>query len=177
MILLLAGLLVCCGCASSGYWTDRVRDGADVFALAVGRGFGAKARVGPITAGLLEDYTFAGLRGGEFCRQDAFNSARDLDTFAAIDWQIIVDNAERFNLARLDRGKNFEACSVGCGKIVPFLSLLSSEAYSPAYYAQIEAVIGLQATVRLGFNIAEFFDFLLGWGTLDVLHDDIGRTR
>jgi hypothetical protein len=169
---LLLSLSLICGCATSGYWADRARDGADIFSLAVGQGLGVKARIGPVTAGLLEDYTAAGLRGGEFCRQDLSERDIDYDKLRAIDGQFIVDNAERFNLTKLQRRKNFEASSLGGGMHIPLLSLLQSDS-SFAYYAQIEAVAGLYGSVRVGFNVGELFDFIIGWTTIDILHDDI----
>jgi len=54
------------GCASTrDYFTDRGRDAADVLTLTVGAGVGAKARVGPVHAGLGFFKDWAGLRGGE----------------------------------------------------------------------------------------------------------------
>jgi hypothetical protein len=160
------------GCASSGYWADRSRDGADVFSLAVGQGLGLKARIGPVTAGLLQDYTAAGLRGGEFCSQNLSGRDTDYATLGAIDGQFVVDNAERFNLTKLGRRKNFESSSLGGGMHIPLLSLLQSDS-SFAYYTQIEAVLGLYGSVRVGFNAGELFDFFIGWTTIDILHDDV----
>jgi hypothetical protein len=172
IVFLLVNLCLICGCASSGYWAHRARDGADVFSFAVGQGLGLKARIGPVTAGLLEDYTAAGLRGGEFCTQNLSGRDIDYETLGAIDGQFVVDNAERFNLTKLQRRKNFEASSLGGGMHIPLLSLLQSDS-SFAYYMQVEAVLGLQGSVRAGFNIGEFFDFILGWTTIDILHDDV----
>jgi hypothetical protein len=161
-----------CGCASSGYWADRTRDGADIFSLAVGQGLGLKARIGPVCAGLLEDYTAAGLRGGEFCRQDLSGKDIDYEKLGSIDGQFVVDNAERFQLTTLGRRKNFEASSLGGGMHIPLLSLLQSDS-SFAYYTQVEVVLGLHGSVRAGFNIGELFDFILGWTTIDIMHDDV----
>jgi len=160
-----------CGCATSGYWADRGRDGADIFSFAVGQGLGLKARIGPVTAGLLEEYTAAGLRGGEFCSQDLYGREGEDETLGAIDGQFVVDNAERFKLTKLGRRKNFEASSLGGGMHIPLLSLLQSDS-SFAYYTHIEAVLGLHGSVRVGFNAGEFFDFIIGWTTIDILHDD-----
>jgi hypothetical protein len=170
-ILVFLSLALTGGCATSGYWADRARDGADVFSFAVGQGLGLKARIGPVTAGLLEEYTAAGLRGGEFCSQALFDKATDYQTLGAIDSQFIIDNAERFKLATLERRKNFEASSLGGGLHIPLLSLLQSDS-SFAYYTHIEAVLGLHGSVRVGFNAGEFFDFIIGWTTIDILHDD-----
>jgi len=39
-------------------------------------------------------------------------------------------------------------------------------------YFWIEAGAGAGIGVRVGFNVAEFLDFLLGWAAIDVLEDD-----
>ena len=41
------------------------------------------------------------------------------------------------------------------------------------YYAQMEAVIGLGPSIRLGFNPGEVLDFVLGWFTIDIFNDDL----
>ncbi len=161
------------GCAATGYWADRGRDAADILTLAVGEGLGAKARIGPVTAGLLMDYTAAGLRGGEFCSQILTDPGTDNASLAAMDGQFIIDNAERFNLTKLGRRKNFEASSLGGGMHLPLLTLLQSDS-SFAYYGEAEAVLGLHGSVRVGFNIVELADFLLGWTTVDIARDDVG---
>jgi hypothetical protein len=40
------------------------------------------------------------------------------------------------------------------------------------YYSQIEVVVGLGPSVRLGFNPGEFLDFLLGWFGVSIYGDD-----
>jgi hypothetical protein len=160
------------GCAS-GYWADRGRDAADIVTVAVGNGLGAKARAGPITAGLLDDYTYAGLRGGELCRQDLSQAGTDYESLGAIDSQFVIDNAERFNLTVLGRGKNFEASSVGDSVKVPLFSALQTDNASAAYYTEIEAVLGLYASARVGVNVGELVDFILGWAAIDIFHDDL----
>ena len=42
-------------------------------------------------------------------------------------------------------------------------------------FTQIEILFGLGITFRLGFNPGELIDFLLGWSTVDIYHDDIGK--
>lgn len=158
------------GCAASGYWADRGRDAADVFSIAVGSGLGAKARIGPVAAGLLVEYTAAGLRGGEFCSQTLAGSGADAEAPGAVDFQLVVDNAERFQLTKLRRGKNFEASSLR----IPLLCLLQSDA-SMAYYTQIEAVVALHGSLRAGINVGELCDFILGWAAVDILRDDVSR--
>ncbi len=45
------------------------------------------------------------------------------------------------------------------------------------YLTQIEVVAGLVGTVRLGFSAGELVDFILGWTTLDIFHDDFGSGK
>ena len=42
-----------------------------------------------------------------------------------------------------------------------------------AYLTQVEAVVGLGPSIRLGFNPGELLDFILGWVTLDIFNDDL----
>jgi len=42
-----------------------------------------------------------------------------------------------------------------------------------SYWTQIEAVIGIGGTLRLGFNPGELLDFILGWTTIDIYGDDL----
>ena len=44
-----------------------------------------------------------------------------------------------------------------------------------SYLTQIEAVVGLGPTIRLGFNPGELLDFFFGWTTLDLFQDDLNR--
>ncbi len=49
--------------------------------------------------------------------------------------------------------------------------------YPKSYAWQIELFLGLRYSLRLGFNIAEFADFLIGFTSYDLLGDDVsGKT-
>lgn len=49
--------------------------------------------------------------------------------------------------------------------------------YPKSYVWQIELFVGLRYSLRLGFNIAEFADFLVGFTSYDLLGDDVsGKT-
>jgi len=61
------------------------------------------------------------------------------------------------------RGKDIDGRSP-----YPFLVLGTSS----AYYTQLELAAGLLLTLRIGFNVGEFTDFLLGWAHIDILSDD-----
>ncbi|MCT8333545.1 hypothetical protein NUH30_07655 [Leptospira sp. 85282-16] len=45
--------------------------------------------------------------------------------------------------------------------------------YPPVYSWNVEFVAGVYGGARLGFNVAEAFDFLLGFTTIDLLDDDL----
>jgi hypothetical protein len=177
--LILAGLLVlsACGCARSAYLQDRARDALDIFTATVGHGYGGKARVGPLQAGLLWNKDKAGLRIGKmFWRlQQDQEVMREM-----MDWTVLLPvlpfvhvapfglhSAEQCALVYEtpdERKKEYTAL----GPFVPFLVL----ADRVHYYTQIEIAGGLFGTVRVGVNPGEFVDFLLGWTTLDIYGDD-----
>ncbi|TGM73096.1 hypothetical protein EHR01_17985 [Leptospira mtsangambouensis] len=45
--------------------------------------------------------------------------------------------------------------------------------YPPGYSWNVEVTAGVYGGARLGFNVAEAFDFLLGFTTVDLLDDDV----
>ncbi|MDT8390564.1 MAG: hypothetical protein RRC34_08670 [Lentisphaeria bacterium] len=66
------------------------------------------------------------------------------------------------------RGKSFSAKAP-----LPFLGLTRQ----PEYYTQIEVVVGVLGSIRLGFNPGELLDFILGWTTLDIYGDELGKRK
>jgi hypothetical protein len=44
---------------------------------------------------------------------------------------------------------------------------------SPQHLGQIEVVVGVIGSVRVGLNAGEFADLLLGWFGIDLFDDDI----
>ena len=159
------------GCATP-CMTDRRRDAADIITAGVGMGIGAKARVGPVHAGLLADVPGIGLRGGSFGENHVFLFP---DSF---DLELLAFGLEEYDsFATPARGKDFEA-----GSVFPFFNVARLNGIQggktvatpvPYYYSQIEVVVGLGLSVRLGFNPGELLDFLLGWFGIDIYNDDI----
>lgn len=49
----------------------------------------------------------------------------------------------------------------------------SKDDYPSSFLYEIEFYIGARYGIRIGFNLAEFFDFLLGFTGVDLLEDDI----
>ncbi len=158
------------GCASTrGYFVDRGRDAADIFTVTAGVGAGAKARVGPLQAGLVYQKDYAGLRSGAlFARRPSLS----LEDDRALDINLFICGAESSNTGDVitKREKDFNTFNL----IVP-VAIVEPESsqLTPPYFFQIEALVGLGPTVRLGFNPAELLDFILGWTTVDIFGDDL----
>jgi len=183
IILILISVVTLSGCAS-GYWLDRGRDAADVLTLGLGSGAGAKARVGPIQAGLLSEQGLAGLRGGEFLGAGHY-WANSSEEPAKWDDVIFLVGRERFEGTDVSnrRGKSFKARQI----LFSWPFDLSKDpdygrdaarhhiAYNPwPYMTQVEAVAGGFLTFRVGANPGELLDFVFGWTTLDICGDDVG---
>jgi len=173
------------GCASTGgYFIDRGRDAADVFTATVGAGVGAKARVGPLRAGLFLNHDAFGIRGGTVVISD--NPFEMLEADLCL---LYVEVCEFTNLEA--RCKNYCAHQLfsteGRSAFIPspYGGIpFTSVPYDPRtedtppsrfchFYTQIEVAGGLIGTVRLGFNVGELVDFLLGWTTIDIFRDDL----
>jgi len=187
-LLLLLSLAVLCGGCSTSYWLNRGRDAADIFTVCVGAGVGAKARVGPVHVGAIFDNHLLGLRGGEVrgIELGSRNGCFGLGTWDR-EFPFFTGSTEVFALGHTfgsdsparTRDKDFIADAVPIWEgvlpafpgAVPFL-LLPQE-HRATYYCQLEAVIGLVPSLRLGFNPAELLDFIAGWTTLDILSDDM----
>jgi hypothetical protein len=164
------------GCATMDFLTDRTRDTLDVFTCSVGYGIGAKAQVGPVQVGLLANQDKVGLRGGVVQRWKKSPSQRR-DTpppCAENDWFFGGFNSfmPRDYVVR-NRYKHFVAAKYGplVGPVLPGrnrrLFLLT----------EIEAVVGVGPSLRLGVNPGEALDLLLGFIDIDLYDDDIGRRQ
>ena len=166
------------GCASSGYLADRGRDAADIFTASVGVGAGAKARVGPFTAGMFVNSDVAGLRGGEaFALTENFaRTPFEATCTVPIVWEdyvpVFVTDEFRATAQQGSRHKSYHGTS-----FVPLVAWVddpSNPSTRWAYNTQLEVAGGLGLTVRFGFNPLELLDFIFGWTTLDILDDDVG---
>ena len=176
--LLLISLIPLMGCSSARvYFLDRGNDIADVMSVAVGAGMGAKARVGPFQSGLLIQSDLAGLRGGTFFCDENFDSVGEIlfpiPLIPVISWSSggapFMSGSESFCPQKtFPRQKAFSSTSV-------FLISISDGRPCPPYYTQIEAVVALGPSVRVGFNPGELLDLLLGWFSIDIYGDDIGK--
>ena len=43
----------------------------------------------------------------------------------------------------------------------------------PEYYSQVEVVVAIIRSLRLGLNPGELLGFILGWTTMDIYGDDL----
>ena len=149
--------------------SDRGRDAADIFSATVGFGIGAKARIGPLQAGLLAEADGIGLRGGTF--PDVSDNRESWFLPLTCDLQLFLVGMEGFDSnssTTSERHKDFATEPIG-----PFLSKVQKDKTAPYYYTQLETVIALGPSIRLGFNPGELLDFLLGWAGIDIFKDDI----
>ena len=146
---------------------DRGRDAADIFTATFGGGYGAKARVGPLAGGLFLGQDKYGLRGGKmntFAESDFAPAGLDATcTFLSVD-SLEFEHQDR-------RNKSYTAF------FGPFGLFCMSEPPPEYYYTQIEVAAGVVGSARLGLNPGEFADFVLGWTTLDIYNDDLGKKR
>ena len=172
--LLFTGMLFCSSCATTPYLMDRERDALDVFTATGNAGFGGRARIGPFSGGIYYGLGDAGLLGGQ------------LGKFSALASPVISTTTE-FTLGSFEELYRKDAPPLNRGKLYESggaLTFSTAESHSGKrsydnkkicwpYYTQIEVIAGVGGGVRLGFNIGEFLDFILGWGNIDIYDDDI----
>jgi hypothetical protein len=181
--LVLCSILVA-GCAGSQYFGDRGRDALDMVAATGGFGAGVKARVGPLHIGLLTNLDMWGTRNGvllvETCGMVGGIEADSLFIPMSSGSELPTLFPVVFGVTGFPTRKCGDA---GALSHVPFISLptpTEEDAFLPwaeqaRYLSQIEVVVGVGVSGRLGVNPLELVDFVLGWTTLDILGDDTSR--
>jgi len=162
------------------YLIDRGRDAADIVTLTVGLGAGARARMGPLHAGLILFADVGGLRGGNLVTYRPAHAGHEIVGTVMAD--ATIWSHENFFLGpnfwgSLHRFKEFEARGLPLlSGVQPALQVTEVEAESEPlvhpYYTQVEAVVALLGGVRAGVNPGEALDFLLGWFGIDIFNDD-----
>jgi hypothetical protein len=178
-LLILSGLLATqSGCATARpYFSDRWNDAKDVTTLTLGVGVGAKARVGPIWTGLLVNWDKVGLRygcAGYWPNYQEFIYEMDFFCYGCDSFGPSVPYGEPERRCDYLGSGFIPFCAFparGCQWIQPV------RPDTLKYYGQIEAVVGLGPSVRVGFNPVELVDFLCGWFTVDFCRDDVGLPR
>jgi hypothetical protein len=170
----------CCGCATPGYLGDRWRDAGDIFTCSVGGGAGGRLRAGPLHVGVMADIGTMGLRGGSLQAGLGYD-AGELE-FLGLPLGHVMDLqpkycfcAEVYEPGSL-RGKGYRAFS-GLPLVTTTIYVEEGRVarrFHP-YLTQLEFEAGILFVPRIGFNPGELLDFLLGWGGVDIFHDDLGR--
>ena len=149
------------GCA---YLHDRGRDACDIVTVAVeDRTVNAAVQFGPLAAGVgRADGRGFGLRSGGVGVYDY--SEANILCFGHREFQP--------RIADLDRGKGYEFdyLCIPVRRSRPDLKVHEGKWFN---WFQFEAAIGCGVVLRVGFNLAEALDFVLGWATLDICGDDI----
>lgn len=164
------------GCSSlREYFIDRGRDAADIATVAVGIGAGGKARVGPLQTGLLLQFDGVGLRGGTF--PELQDDAESWFIPNTADIQFFFRGGESFRPNGSLASSRHKTFTAGCeGGDFPFFHTFKNED-GMYYYTQIDAVLALGPSLRVGFNPGEILDFILGWATVDIYDDDVEKNR
>lgn len=165
-----------CGCRTARpYLIDRWRDASDIVTATVGKGNGAKVRIGPVHAGVFFNRDYFGIRGGESHRNWSSGAALP----STFDLDLTIISGERFDPEGFVRARERHKCFVASGAMCFSVSKgFKDEDWSVgdfSYYTQIEVAAGISRTVRLGINPGELLDFLVGWVRIDLFDDDLNR--
>jgi len=172
--------MICAGCATDGYIGNRAHDAGDVFTAGVGIGGGAKVRVGPVQTGILFDIPKAGLRGG---RLSVYSEGKEEFISNNHDFQFVCFGVEGFSLTNDLRHKSFQAGATASGEFgetyIPFFHRvrMSDHRVNRSYYTDIQVVLAIGGSIRLGFNPGELLDFILGLFMIDIYDDDLTAHR
>ena len=166
-IILFIYIFIFIGCSSmhTPYLVNRKNDAADIFTFCVNASVGAKVRVGLFQTGLFLGNDFIGLKGGEFFQERFLSGNIDLEGF--------IFSMEEFEPKSHDcRRKHYVSLGGPLYNYVLCASDMKCD-HDNSLYTQIEVAGGIIGGLRLGFNIGELLDFLLGWGSIDIYGDDI----
>jgi hypothetical protein len=194
-VVAVAGVLT--GCATTKeYFTDRGRDASDILTLSVGRGVGAKARIGFVQTGLLHNRDVAGFRSGSLFSSadlEPENYGNDYHKHNAKESELGPTGLIGVPIAYLmpywgdgSGIRTYRYYSTGNDQFRPlgipkergkqvdsWSSTFLVTHDSPEHMGQIEIVLGLGATVRFGVNTGEILDFLIGVFGGDLFNDDL----
>jgi len=161
------------GCTST-YWANRGRDAADIVTLTLGTGFGVKAQVGPIQPAIIITHDIVGLRSGA-----VVPLTMDIENNYEMFFPIPIDEGTMAcGAAYFHPGETGEKRRKDLDWRSPFPLVAYAgpktdpDVFSPQY-TQIEVAGGAILTARLGVNVGELVDFLLGWFGVDMYKDDL----
>lgn len=176
---------------SSLYRHQRAKDSADIFTLEFQtQSYGAAVRTGPVKLGLnhkSRNGRSLGLRAGEFGEFDD----QDFSLFL-IGSDLLFDQKRQkadpteesvrdelpstLKLRRKDvQARSPFGTTVPLQKAQPlFKDFRTKNRFAPAHHLTgIEASAGLYFGIKLGFNVGEFFDWVIGWFGGDPFGDDL----
>lgn len=177
-VVFLIGMVAVSGCAGAGYFADRGQDAADIFNITVGLGSGVGTRLGPLHAGIGVYSDAIGVRGGKW-----INIPMAYHDPEALEVELTAWSSEIFMLKEGDCGERHKSYGA---QGYPLISYVLSGRRPPnksdvngipgihPYYLQFDVFAGLLGCIRVGFNLGELVDFLLGWFTIDIFNDDLG---
>jgi len=175
----MAGVMT--GCCSP-YMVNRGRDAADIFTATLGVGAGAKARIGALQIGALASRDVAGIRNSSFGYWSKGKQSKEIyeyDSFLLPSFWFGIDSFDAGN-STIIQNTSRSGRTVAM-KPLPFLSVPVHGDFEVEginrntlhHYSQIEAVVALGPSIRVGFNPFELVDFIFGWTTLDIMKDDL----
>jgi len=157
-------LILCTGCAGTGYLADRARDAGDVFTATGGVGMGASVKCAFLNLGAISFADKAGLRAGEF-----YTDPEDGTTFAGQSDLLLMGETVFRTPETRRRGTDIHD--------IKFLGVseVPTGGRSMGQMTQFEIAGALGVGLRLGVNPGELVDFFLGWAYVDVFGDDMGE--
>lgn len=191
IVVAVLGVASMTGCASTkAYFVDRGHDAADIFTLTMSAGLGARARVGPFHAGLITTVGDIGLRGGAI----ESDGGGPCNPFSG--YELACVGSEYFWPQHVYFGDTLRCQQKTYYTDDPFVPLFtpSLKVYDPVtdskisdssfkhmirnpYLTQVEVQASVVLGLRVGINIGELLDFVLGWATIDIYNDDIESNR
>ena len=179
---LLASLVVLPGC---GYWTDRVRDTADIVTFGLEKSlWGAKGQIGPL--GSLGMYSTGHTPNGEPAGLGLVGGRFQSYTFEDCTVPPLLGFVQARRTHVDNRRKDFHIVSAIWYPVLHPQTGLPSPSFFGGFegaddwrrvaprYTQVEIAVGLVYGVRAGFNPGELLDWLIGWFGGDLYCDDVG---
>lgn len=148
-------LFLLAGCT---YFHDRARDFGDIFTVsAETKHLGVSAQIFPASFGVAygkgKGY---GLRSGTF------------GVYSYSDKHLLISGEKDFYPLEKRGKKKYD---------LEYFYTLIPDGPPWQYYWQIEVAAGLGVGLRLGLNLGEMADFMLGWAMIDIANDDTKGAR
>lgn len=168
--------LVFCFALGCTYAGNRARDFSDIFRIEGNAGLGLRANV---TAGELVHAGVGSSRHHSVGLVYGVAESRwQIEDHFPLSYVYTLIEPESENLHEIDLGTPQNLARHRCYMLFPG-GLHGGELYkSPIHYFDIEVgVLAGVLGIEVGFSIGEFFDWLLGFFTLDIADDDSPEVR